>query len=329
MGLIRILALLAVLAAAVGLSACGGGAGASESSSTTAQGIAENATFNGIEDADVEALLVIRQQPDEELHMKILGPFQVMGGNRPPQLDLAVEGGGDFAGRKFESFGGILLRAEKTIVNYEKQTYEPPPAIFKALISKFEEGRKEGGVADGGACFEVAAQIKLAGLVTHWKKAGHSPAGDGTPAVTYLGGDLDLGATVDALARLLEDPACGAQLMALGVPSAATLEAAKSGLGDIHHARVLWTVGRDGIFRGLSVHLEGKDAKGGLEAEFRILMSNVNELNGFADTHGYAPFGSLLKKFGLDSQKVLAASPGEALLSLLGVVGESLTGPRS
>lgn len=326
MSFIRILALLAVLAAtSAGLSACGGGGG--ESPPTTAQGIAENASFDGIEGADLEVSLLI-QQPGEELHMKILGPFQSMGGDRPPQLDLAVEGSGDFLGRKFESFGGLLLRTEKAVVNYERQTYEPPPAIFRALKSKFEEGREEGGAAEAGACFEAAAHIKLARLVTHWKNAGHGPALDGTP-VTFLSGDLDLRAAIDALLKLLEDPACGPQLRALGVPSAATLEAVKRGLGDIHYARVQWTVGRDGILRGLSVHLKGKDAMGRLEAEFRVLLSSVNELNGFADSRGYAPFGSLLKKFGLDSQKVLAASPGEALLSFLEVVGDSLTGRGS
>lgn len=332
MGVLRNLVAFALLLfVAAGIAACGGGEETVDLDSATPREIAEVATLDGVHSGELEVSLEIdRHHQTEQAYMRTLGSFMRAGEEDPPQIDMAIESNGTLAGRQLEFSAGLSVLPDRSVVYYAPQTYQPDKKTFEELKARFEDVQEGGSEGNAMACVEAAEGTRITDLAHTFKLESHSKDTFGVP-VTWLNADLDLSAAIDFLARLREDPACGAQLSALGVPPVAELEAARAGL--VGRVEVLLAVDRHGILRYLYLDGKGKSTKAGmfklgpdLEAELKFHLAKVNEVTELPLPSGSTPFQALLKQFGTDLEAVREADGNESVLAFLEAVGKKLTG---
>jgi hypothetical protein len=324
---------VAFVLAMVALAACGGG-GDSETTvevPASPSGKAEVANFEGVNSGEIELALEIdryKKKP-EEINMRILGNFLKVGEEPLPQMDLAIESNGNLAGNNVEFLSGPLLRAEKWIVNFDGKVYEPDQATFKELKSKFEEAQEEDGAAGNAmACVEAGESLDITDFVQHVSFEGKGETLDGKKVET-IGADLDASAAIDALIEVTEEsPGCKAQLEAVGLPPKAELEELEKELkGTLTAARLTLSIDKNGLVRYFKVLANVELPRNEeLEVELVMRLSRVNEVTELPNTHGYSPYASLLKQFGIDDEDVKQADAGEVYVGILGVLSDRLFG---
>ncbi len=312
------------------LAGCGGsdGTSAEESNDNSPQGKAESANFEGVHSGEAEVAFEIDNQgTEEEVNMRIVGPFLGFGEETVPRSDFAIESNGTLLGRKIEALGGALVDSDYTVVNYEGQTYEPSEDVFEELKSKIGEAQEAGDVGNVMACAEAAEGIELSQVMHDFSYEGQREGLDGVK-VDWIVGDLDVPGLIDALIQLREDPACGSQLEAAGVPSIAELEAAKKSIeGKIRETQVQVGVDKNGVLRGLSADvIASGPKKERIEFELDFRLNTVNEMTSLPFTHGYAPFEQMLRQVGLDEEKLAEADGGEIVTGIIEGIHDLLTG---
>jgi hypothetical protein len=316
------------------LAACGGSSGGDESVDqlpASPNGKAEAANFSGVHSGEIELALEIDRykKKAEEINMRILGNFMKAGEEALPQIDLAIESNGDLAGHKVEFLSGPLLRAEKWIVSFDGEVYEPDQATFKDLKAKFEEAQQEEGAAGNAmACVEAGQGLNVTDLVHHVSFEGSGESLDGVKVET-VGADLDVSAAIDKLIKLSEEsPGCKAQLEAVGLPPKAELEKLEQELkGNLTAARVTLSLDKHGLVRYFKIlaNVELPHSEE-LEVELVMRLNKVNEVTELPNTHGYNPYASLLKQFGLDNEDVKQADAAEIYVGILEVLSDRLFG---
>ncbi|HET9154790.1 MAG TPA: hypothetical protein VFN85_11820 [Solirubrobacterales bacterium] len=323
---------VAVVAVASAMAGCGSGDGGTTASlPASPAGKADAANFDGVHSGEVQLVLQvkrIKKQP-ETADVRVVGSFMKAGEEALPQLDLAIESNGELGGHQIKFLSGPLLRSDKWVVSLNGKVYEPDPASFRELKSKFEEAqREEGGEGNAMACVEAAKGFDITDVVHHVSYEGKGELVDGTKIVK-VGGDIDASAAIDELIKLGEgSPGCQAQLEAVGVPSAAELrELEKELKGSLAAARVTVSLDKHGLtryFRVLAnVELPSNEE---LEVELTMLLDQVNEVTSLPITHGYEPYPALLEQFGLDRQDVQRADAGEIYVGVLGALADRLLG---
>lgn len=328
MGTIGRLALV-VLVGLLALAGCGSGGGPATNRSSP-QGEAENAGFSGVKSGELEVALEIdrykKPQP-EEINMRILGNFMGAGEGEIPKVDLAIESNGDLDGRSVEFFGGPLWRDGKLVLNFEGKVYEPGHATFEELKTKLEEAQGEGGPGDAGTCLEAAGDLNIGQVLQNVSFEGKGETLEGTP-VRSFGADLDLPAAIGELIDLSEEPVCEAQLEALGLPPVAQLEELQKQLrGSVVASLLTLETDESGVVRYLkilsNVELPHNEE---LEVELVVRLNQVNEVTELPETHGYSPFGALLKRLGLDPEDVKQADGDEIMVGVFEVLSDGLFG---
>ncbi|HEV2859110.1 MAG TPA: hypothetical protein VGW80_11990 [Solirubrobacterales bacterium] len=322
----------------VALAACGGaGGGETETEAATPAGKAELANFDGVHGGEVELEFQVfrfkKKQPEkqqEEITMRTVGSFMKAGEEGLPQLDLAIESNGELAGREVEFLSGPLLRADKWVVNFDGEVYEPDHATFEELKSKLEEAQQEeGGEGNAMACVESADGLSVTDLVHNISYEGKGEGIDGTP-VEMLGGDFDPAAAIDELIQMVEaSPGCQAQLEAIGLPSVPDLEAVQKELKAslAEPPRITFSLDKNGVARYFKI-LANLELPRSEELEFELVMrlNRINEVSNLPITHGYSPYSALLKQFGLDNEDVKQAEAGEIYVGILEVLADHLFG---
>lgn len=330
---------VAVVAIALAVTACGSGGGGASTPETPREWI-ESASLNGVHSGQIETFLKVqthkpgepRTDAGEISEMRILGTFMGAGMEDPPQLDLAFESSGPFGGKELMHSSGLSVLKALAVVFLAPNTYQPDKATFQELKSKYQEVQKPGEAGNVMACFEAGDGIDFANLVKDPKNRGRIEDGYGANP-TYITGELDIPRAFGALLQLMDDPACAAQLEAVGVPPAAELETLKGELEGPVEAVV--AVDNRGIVRELA--LDGKglgmkqtwhqlDKDTNLEGEYRFRIWQPNEIDELPLPSGSTPFKALLKQFGIDMATLKAADGNELVLGFIETLAQSLSG---
>jgi hypothetical protein len=328
----RTFALLAAFAAlAALLSACGGGGGSSQEP----QKVIEEATFKGLESADVGVTLNVKSEGEKggELKAELSGPFQKTGKKSLPELAMEVKANGEANGEKIDFEGGITVLNDRAYIGYGGKQYEIEPTVFGFVKSTYEKAEQEGpGESTGGeakACQQAATSLDLGEFVDNLESEGSEEV-EGVKT-TKLSGDLDPKGAVDALIKLTETPACTSELEAASPLSLDQLKAQESKLtGAIKKAHVEIYVGESDhiprkIVAELTVEPKGNDGKD--EVEFELTLGKVNEKQSIKAPANAEPLQGLFSALGINPNEVLELMDGGG--GGLGGLLEGLTGGSS
>jgi len=328
----RTFALLAALAALSSiLVACGG----SDKSSEDPQKVLDNASLEGVTSGNLDLSLGVKSEGDEggNIDVKLSGPFQSGSKGDLPQLAMTASAKGTAKGEDVDFEGGLTLLPDRAYVNYEGTEYEVDPTTFGFVKSGFEQAQQQGAgsesnPADVSACQEAATGLKVGDFVDNLTNEGSAEV-DGT-GTTEISGDLDVGAAIDAIIKLTENPACASQLEAAGPLPIGELEKAKGELTSaVKKAHVDVYVGDDDIIRRLAAEMTIEPKGSGsekVEVDLDLSLSGVNEEQDIAAPANAQPLEGLFQKLNVNPLELLeGASSGEGLGDLL----EGIGGPSS
>ena len=335
----RIFLLLAALAAlATAFAACG----SSDKSSEDPQQVIDNASLEGVNSGDIDLSLGIKSAGEEggDVSVSLSGPFQSGSKGNLPQLALTASAKGSAKSESIDFEGGLTLLSDRAYVNYQGTEYEVDPTTFGFVKSSFEQAQQQGGSeanpADVTACQEAATGLKVGDFVDNLTNDGSADVG-GT-GTTKISGDLNVGAAIDAIIKLTENPACSSQLEAAGPLPIGELEAAKGELTSaVKQAHVEVYVGDDDIIRKLEAELtiEPKGTSNEkVEVDLSLSLSGVNEEQEISAPANAKPLEGLFQKLNINPIELLeAGSSGKGLGSLLedvtGGIGSSSGGESS
>ncbi|MFL5833527.1 MAG: hypothetical protein ACJ76B_06065 [Solirubrobacterales bacterium] len=326
------------LALALLLSACGSDSGTDSDEITIPSDappgkVAGLAGLDGVHSGVAEVNLLVNKLEEEEvISIRVSGGFERLGeGSAPQLLFLEASSNGEWNGRSVDSSASLNVHPEKAQITYGKaaggESYETEAATINALMSKFAQAHLSGGRGDLGACLQAAHGFDFAQLLRDPEIEDRREEPDQTK-VTVVGGDLVISRLRELLVELDRDPACGAQLAALGLPPAAALEAAKvdfkKGFGG---PRLTLAVDRHGVIRKLSTHFECARLNGKVfELTLDFGMREVNRAVEVSAGSGGKPLDSLLRKLGTTEEAALEAQGAEAVTALLEGLAATLTG---
>jgi hypothetical protein len=326
----RTFALLAAFAAlAALLSACGGGGGSSDDP----QQVIENATFEGVESGTVDLTMNIKAEGEHGGNLKVdlTGPFQSTGKKSLPELALALKANGDTDGEKVDFEGGLTVLGDRAYVGFNGKTYEVDPTTFGFIKSGFEEAEQEGEKESAGsevtACQHAATSMHLENFVDNLENEGGEEV-EGVKT-TKLSGDLEPKGAVDSIIKLLETPACSAELEAAGPLPLAEIKKQESMItGAVKKAHADIYVGEDDhivrkVTADLTVEPKGSGEKA--EIEFDFTLGQVNEEQTIKAPPNAEPLEGLFGELGINPLELLGMMEGGGSNDLGGLI-EGITG---
>jgi hypothetical protein len=327
------LVLLAILALATTLVACGDGDSSSGGGGGDPQTVIDDATLEGVGSGVVDLSLAVKAEGKEggDLDVSLTGPFDAaMEKGEKPQFDLDADVSGSLGGDEIDFDGGLVLLPNSAYVNYQGTEYEVDPTTFSFVESALDEAQQqagaEGGSAGATACQEAAAGLKVANFIDGLSEEGDADVG-GT-STTKVSGDLDVSGAIDSLVELAEDPACSAQIGAAGpLPSKSEIDEAKSEVQDsVKTAHVDVYVGDDDIVRQISAQLSIEPPSGegdgvrSVEIDFDLKLTGVNEEQEITAPEGAKPLNDLFLKLGVNPIELLGLLQGEGGKGLGGLL---------
>jgi hypothetical protein len=327
----RTFALLAAFAAlAALLSACGGGGGGS---SENPQKVIENATFEGVESGNVDLTMNVKAEGKHggNLKLDLTGPFQSTGKKSLPELALALKANGDVDGENVDFEGGLTVLGDRAYVGFKGKNYEVDPTTFGFVKSGFEEAEQEGEKESAGgeatACQHAATSMNLEKFVDNLENEGGEEV-DGVKT-TKLSGDLEPKGAVDAIIKLMETPACSAELKAAGpLPLAELKKQSGQITGAVKQAHADIYVGEDDhivrkVAADLTVEPKGSGEK--TEIEFDLTLGQVNEKQAIKAPPNPEPLQGLFGELGINPLDLLGMMEGGGTENL-GSLLEGITG---
>lgn len=324
-----------LLAAAIVLSACGGGSG--DKSGASASSVLDEATLEGVESGNLDLSLGVAVKGEEggNLDIGLSGPFQSEGKGSLPLLDMNARAKGSIGGQSVDFDGGLVLLPKTAYIGYEGVEYKVDPTTYSYIEGVLKEAQREAGAETGSAgaaaCQEELGKLNVADFLEGAGNEGSADV-DGTPT-TKVSGDLNVSGAIDTVLEAVESPACRAQLAAAGpLPSEAEIEKAKDQVSEslkgAPHVDVY--VGDDDIVRRISAQLtiEPQDQGGGPQSvaiDLDLKLTGVNEDQEIAAPEGARPLSKLFLKLGVNPIELLGLleGEGEGLNELLEGLGAS------
>lgn len=329
-----LLLLVLVAVAAVAGSACGSGQEeVVVTPRTPPDEIVEAAGYSGVHSGEFEAFFIIDNRTAQERdRFRFTGGFAKWGEEEPPQVEVTFQSQGVISGSPYIDFDAFLklqpTRAQLTYgPAYKEQPYRPDPSMFKELRAKFKEAQAEEGKGYLGACPEAAKGESLGALVEEFAVKGTRKEADGTPVVV-LSGNLDVLGLMHLLGRLAEDPNCGAQMRAIGLPPAKGIETAAAELKrGLMKSKLTLAVDRRGVIHETRAEAEFRNSNDQrIELELIFAMHDVNRNFEVRIAPEGRPLGRLLAMFGISPAMAREADGSRAVLGFLEGLGGGMIG---
>jgi hypothetical protein len=325
----RAVGAVAALVVSLLVVACGsGGEDVTVEGKTPPTEIIEAMSFNGVRSATFGATFeILNIVTKDELDLNLTAGFDNRKQETLPPFFITVGSHGEHHGQYFEFNGRLFYAGTNAILTYgpafKELAYEFEPEDFQKFKKKLEKVQSGGGAGDARACFDAAAEVEAGSLISDLRYRGSQAETEG-PRLFLVGGKLDVQALVDVLGELAEDPSCGAQLKALGLPSPAELSELER---QIEQGRVIIGVDKHGLPRYFQaeLHLAGQQKEKTL-VKLYLALQTVNEDPEIPDSAEGEPAAVLLRKFGVKPKAAFQASGDQLLISLLEGFGGGATG---
>lgn len=312
---------------------CGSGGGeVTVERKTPPAAMVEAANFVGVHSGLVEGTFAVENLATRGLFgVHVSAGFDRGGGGALPPFYVAFGGSGRRHGRPFEVNARLFYQPTQATFVYgpafRELSYRPGTAEFKKLTTGLEAARGEGGPEDVTACIDAVGGATPGSLIRDPAPAGGLATPDGT-RLLLVAGKIDAPALLDLMVRSAADPGCGAQMKALGLPSASELAAtASAAKGPVGGGEVTVGVDRHGLVRYVKADLEFVNAQGNkVELSGEFTLREVNKPVPIEGSANARPLTQLLRKFDVNPQAVGRASDTELFLGLLEGLRGSLTG---
>jgi hypothetical protein len=325
---------IAVAAASLCLSACGGGGEAETiEAGTPPAEMLEAASLDGLRSGAFEgAFEILNSDGENSLIVHLASGFNHGSRKAPGPFFISIGSSGEKDGHRFEFNGRLFYVPPTALFLYGPAFKELDYVVGKPELKKFESkldaAREEGGAADISACAGAAEGASLESLIRAPKYEGSTKGPVEGTRLFEVSGEVNVPALTDLLVQMAEDPACGAQMKAIGLPSPTELKTLGRELDQ--HAqgnRVVVGVDEHGLPLSLEATLDSASSQTG-KAELKLLYS-LREVNEEVDVPTGAPgkpLAVLLRKFGVEPKAALEASGEELFLGLLEGFGGGATG---
>lgn len=327
------LALLGLLATALG--ACGSDSDSSDitiPADATPREVIEAAGFQGVHSGVVDTNFVVTKlKENESMSLRLTAGVDRSeeGGSAP--FYLAISSQGQWNGRSIDFNSLLVVLANAAVVNLgsgvEQEPYRIGSSTLKNLRLKLSQSQQDGGSSDLSACLQAAQEVNFARLMRDPEGRTGREEADGTEVVLVVG-DIEIAGLRDLMVKLADDPACGAQMKALGLPTADQLEAAKVDLSKgIKGAPLTLAVDRHGVIRELSMRFECAELNGNFfELQFDFKLGEVNQAVEVSGAIEGKPLDDLLPKLDTTMAAVLRAAGDEAVIAFLEGLGGAVSG---
>jgi hypothetical protein len=321
------LAFLALAGLATALAACGSSSGGGDSGEDP-QAVLKDATFEGIESADMEMTLGVDVSGDKSANVEVEleGPFQTTAKGQLPELDMNAHVKASGEGEDIDKELGLVLVPNKAFVSYEGDDYEVDPTTFSFIESAIDKANKgQSPTEASSACQKAAEGLEIGDFVENLTNEGSSDVG-GTET-TEVSGDLDVPSAIDQFMKLAENPACSSSLESAGPLPLAQLDEAKSEIEKaLKDAHVSVFVGEDdNIVRRVTADFTVEPEGSGEEVEVNLDLSlnGVNEEQEIEVPSGGKPLTQLFEKIGVNPIELLQGLQGGGLGNVLEGAGRS------
>lgn len=313
------LAFLALAGLATVFAACGGGGGNSDEDP---QAVLKEATFEGIESADLEMKLGVDVSGKKSANadIELDGPFQTVAKGQLPEFDLNAHVKFSGEGEDFDKELGLVLIPNKAFLDYEGDEYEVDPTTFSFIESALRKANKgESPIEAGDACQKVAESLKISDFVENPTNQGSADVG-GTET-TKVSGDLDVPSAIDEALKLDENPACSSSLESAGPLPLSQLDEAKTEIEKaIKEAHVDVYVGEDdNIVRRVTADFKVEPEGSGetVDVNLDLSLNGVNEEQEIEVPAGGKPLTEFFQKIGVNPLELLPGIQGGGLGGLL------------
>jgi hypothetical protein len=281
--------LLALIAAAVGIGACGGGGGddPADARQVVKQTFAgEKRVDSGKLDlsmiAKLQATGLAATQLKEPIVIRMSGPFQSRGDNELPAMDLQLSATG--SGQDFSA--GAVSTGDKGYVTFLGKPYTVPDNVFAKFKRGFEQQQKQDKQSSNNLDLN-ALGINPEGWLQNPKSEGEEDVGGAK--TTHVSSNVDLDALLDDVDNLLErsNKLGLSQQQLQQLPKSLTSASRKRIKEAIKNAKVdIWTGTDDKTLRRLqldvvfdlpeSLRAQAQGVEGG-EIKLDLEVANVNE----------------------------------------------------
>jgi len=294
--------------------------------------VAEVAGLAGVHSGEAEVSLLLNDlETEEPVSIYLLAGFEGLDeGSMPQSLSMDAKSNGELNRRSVDASASLSVLPDKAQIAYgnaeRQKSYEIGTESLAALRSKFEQAHSEEGTGDLAACLQAFERFELTQLLRDPKIEERRQESDGTK-VTVVVGELIISRLREFAVKLARNPACGAQMAALGLPPAPVLEMAKVDFKKGFGPHLTLAVDRHGVIRELSTRFECARLNGKVfELEFGFRMREVNRPIQVRAGESGKPFDRLLGELGTTEDAVLRAPSSVAVLAFLEGLSNILTG---
>lgn len=301
----RLIALVAALALALLLAACGDGGSGGTSGDASAGNLLERATKQTAKSADVKLELTADLKGVDELKgpvkLNLEGPYRSNGQNAMPDLDWKVNA--EAAGKNVSA--RLITVPDNAFVEYKGTTYEVGQQLMAKLTSQLKQSQTD------------PKELRSLGLdASKWIKDPEvsDEEVDGV-ATKRVSGDVDVRKLLEGFNKLFARPSVSGQLPQGAATPSMSKQTIDQIVDAVDKAHVETDVGRDdGILRRNSTEIsfevpedERAGAKGleGGDIKFLFEQSDVNGDQQVTAPSGARPIQELLRGIGIPPELLL------------------------
>jgi hypothetical protein len=298
---LRLGTVLALLAAVLAFSACGGGDTAS--SSTDVNALLKD-TFSGdkqIKSGKLALSLRIETTggsgSQSPITVSLSGPFESQGAKKLPKLALQARLEG--AGQNIQA--GITSTGDKGFVSFQGTSYAVSDAVFAEFKKGFEQAQAQAGQQEGQSLATLGIDPRR--WLKNPKNAGEVKVGDDD--AIRITGDVDVPKLLDDVNTALQKARSLGVQGSSSLPEKLTDEQKKQATDAIEHLAVEIDTGKDDrILRRIVIDLGVKATAGGGAAsqagtlKLDLQFTDVNQGQDISEPEKPKPFDQLLGQLG-------------------------------
>lgn len=256
----------------------------------------------------------------------IEGPFQTDQGDGTafPQLDLSAQVSASGAGQSFDFDGGLITTQDNAFVEYQGEVYEVGSSLFQRFKTAYEQSVRQAQAQQGDQ--SASSIFDRLGIDPQTWLTNLSNEGDedveGTETI-HIHGDADIEQIFSDVTRIAQQvPGASASTI-----DPAQLDQVQSAIQeaslDVYSGKDDHILRRLGVSLAIEPPASAGGAVTGVNVDFTLTLSEVNETQTISAPSGAKPLSGLLDQLGLSGLDLFGSGGGSGSGSVGGGGGPS------